>query len=140
MPIVHPLVGAASAARIAELSARGEPIACYEERPSWSRTGSPTGSSPSDRRRRPRGGAARPGDGARTRPTEEQAAARIKAQLPLAAKVAAADYVIDNGGSREETERRTDEVLEAIRRKARGEGGPERARRGLKEMKRMAAE
>ena len=47
--------------------------------------------------------------------TEDQARARIAAQLPLAAKVAAADYVIDNGGTREETERQADEVLREIR-------------------------
>ena len=47
--------------------------------------------------------------------TEDQARARIAAQLPLAAKVAAADHVIDNGGTREETERRADEVLAEIR-------------------------
>jgi dephospho-CoA kinase len=33
--------------------------------------------------------------------------------------VAAADFVIDNGGSREVTERRTDEVLAEIRKRAR---------------------
>jgi dephospho-CoA kinase len=55
---------------------------------------------------------------ARDAATEEQARARIAAQLPLAAKVAAADYVIDNGGGREETERRTDEVLGEIRNRA----------------------
>jgi dephospho-CoA kinase len=49
--------------------------------------------------------------------TEEQARARIRAQLPLQAKVAAADYVIDNAGDRGSTERRADEVLAAIRAK-----------------------
>jgi dephospho-CoA kinase len=52
---------------------------------------------------------------ARDHTTEAQARARIAAQLPLATKVAAANYVIDNSGTREETERRTDEVLAAIR-------------------------
>jgi dephospho-CoA kinase len=46
---------------------------------------------------------------------EVQARARIAAQRPLAEKVAVADYVIDNSGTREETERQTDEVLEKIR-------------------------
>jgi len=49
---------------------------------------------------------------------EEQARARIRAQLPLADKVRAADFVIDNQGSREETERRADDVLAEIRRGA----------------------
>jgi dephospho-CoA kinase len=114
--ILHPLIGAASAARVAELTARGEPIACYEA-PLLVENGI--------------AGAFRPlivvavpeavqvaRAMARDASTEEQARARIAAQLPLATKIAAADYVIDNGGSREETERRTDEVLEAIRRKA----------------------
>ena len=52
---------------------------------------------------------------ARDGATEAQARARIGAQLPLAAKVAAADYVIDNGETREATERRADEVLAEIR-------------------------
>jgi dephospho-CoA kinase len=47
--------------------------------------------------------------------TEEQARARLAAQLPLAAKVTVADYVIDTSGDRASTERRADEVLEAIR-------------------------
>jgi len=54
------------------------------------------------------------GKASRTK-SEPDRRARIAAQLPLATKVAAADYVIDNSGTREETERRTDEVLAAIR-------------------------
>lgn len=46
---------------------------------------------------------------------EEAARARITAQLPLADKVAAADYVVDNSGALAETERRVDEVLAALR-------------------------
>jgi dephospho-CoA kinase len=46
--------------------------------------------------------------------TPEEARARIRAQMPLADKVAAADYVIENTGSLEELQRRTDEVLAAI--------------------------
>ena len=40
--------------------------------------------------------------------------ARIRAQMPLAAKVAVADFVIENTGSLADLDRRTDEVLEAI--------------------------
>ena len=41
---------------------------------------------------------------------EDGARARIAAQLPLSEKVKAADYVIDNGGSRDATRARTREV------------------------------
>lgn len=40
--------------------------------------------------------------------------ARIKSQLPLADKVAAADYVIDNEGSIPETQASADRVLRAV--------------------------
>ncbi|HVH42302.1 MAG TPA: dephospho-CoA kinase [Labilithrix sp.] len=46
--------------------------------------------------------------------TADEARARIRAQMPLAQKVAAADYVIENTGSLEELDRRTDEVLASI--------------------------
>jgi dephospho-CoA kinase len=41
---------------------------------------------------------------------EEEARARIATQMPVADKAALADYVIDNSGSRGETERRVREV------------------------------
>jgi dephospho-CoA kinase len=114
--IVHPLIAAASAARVAELGARGDPVACYEAA-LLVENGLADAFRPlvvvavaedvQVARAMARDGA-----------TEEQARARIAAQLPLSAKVAAADYVIDNGGSREETERRTDEVLAEIRKRA----------------------
>ncbi len=114
--IVHPLIGAASAARLAELSARGEPLACYEAA-LLVENGLADAFRPlvvvAVAEDVPVARAL-----ARDAATEEQARARIQAQLPLAAKVAAADHVIDNGGSREDTERQTDEVLEKIRRKA----------------------
>jgi dephospho-CoA kinase len=50
----------------------------------------------------------------RDRATEAEVRARLAAQLPLAAKAARADFVIDNSGSREATEARTDEVLRAL--------------------------
>lgn len=46
--------------------------------------------------------------------TESEARARIRAQLPLQAKVAAADYVIDNGGDLAATLRQAREVLSAV--------------------------
>ena len=48
--------------------------------------------------------------------TDEEARARIGAQMPLALKVARADYVIDNGGSPEETRRQVEHLWEALRR------------------------
>jgi len=52
--------------------------------------------------------------GARDGLDEEAARARIAAQLPLADKVRAADYVIDNDGDRVTTERRVHEVHGAL--------------------------
>jgi dephospho-CoA kinase len=52
---------------------------------------------------------------ARDRFTREQALARIASQMPLAEKRRHADYVIDNTGSRENTERLTKEVFEKLR-------------------------
>ena len=111
--IVHPLIGAASAARIAELGARGEAVACYEAA-LLVENGLVEAFRPlvvvavAEEVQVARAMA-------RDHATEAQARARIAAQLPLATKVAAADHVIDNSGSREETERRTDAVLAAIR-------------------------
>ena len=45
---------------------------------------------------------------------EQEARKRVAAQLPLAEKVARADYVIDNHGSLADTEAQADRVLDAI--------------------------
>lgn len=47
--------------------------------------------------------------------SEAEALARVRAQLPLADKVAVADHVIDNAGSLEETRAQVARVWEAIR-------------------------
>jgi dephospho-CoA kinase len=111
--IVHPRIGALTVERTQALEAQGETLACYEAtllvenklaaafRPLV------VVSAPEDVQ------IARAM--ARDDATREQAAARIAAQLPLAEKVAAADYVIDNAGGRAETERQADAVLAAIR-------------------------
>jgi dephospho-CoA kinase len=52
---------------------------------------------------------------ARGRMTRKEAQERLAAQLPTAAKVARADYVIDTSGSFEETDRQITAVLEALR-------------------------
>lgn len=46
--------------------------------------------------------------------TEEEAKARLRAQMPLAEKIAKADYVIENTGTIADVERRTDEVLASL--------------------------
>ncbi len=46
--------------------------------------------------------------------TEDEIEARIQAQLPLDQKVARADFVIDNDGDLEATERQVDEVFRAL--------------------------
>lgn len=48
--------------------------------------------------------------------SREEAQARVAAQMDLAQKAAQSDYVVDNGGSREESARRLNEILERIRR------------------------
>lgn len=45
---------------------------------------------------------------------EDEARARIAAQMPLGEKIAVADYVIENTGSLADLERRTDEVLASL--------------------------
>ncbi len=110
--IVHPRIAAKTAARTIQLDAAGEPLACYEAallvengiadafRPLV------VCACPEDiqvERVRVRDGA-----------TLEEALARIRAQKPLAEKVAEADWVIDTAGSLEDVARRTEEVLGAI--------------------------
>jgi dephospho-CoA kinase len=46
----------------------------------------------------------------RDRMSDEEARARLLAQLPLENKLAAADYIIDNSGTLDETRRRVEEV------------------------------
>jgi dephospho-CoA kinase len=111
--ILHPRIGARSAERIAALEAAGEELACYE-------AALLVENGLSDAFR-PLVVVAVPlvvqvaRAMARDGSTEEQARARIAAQLPLAAKIAAADHVIDNAGELSTTARRADEVLDAIR-------------------------
>jgi dephospho-CoA kinase len=111
--IIHPRIAALTAQRIAELDAAGEPLACYEAallvengladafRPLV------VVSVPEETQ------VARAM--ARDAATEAQVRARLAAQHSLAAKVAAADFVIDNSGDLAATEARVDEVLAAIR-------------------------
>ena len=47
--------------------------------------------------------------------TEEEARRRVRAQMPLAEKVAHADWVIDNTGGPEATRRQVERMWEALR-------------------------
>jgi dephospho-CoA kinase len=121
--ILHPRIGARTFSLAAELDARGEPLACYEAALLVENGAADAF--------RPLVVVAAPEEVqvaramARDGSTEEQARARIHAQMPLAAKIAVADHVIENDGDRAATERRADQVLDAIRR-AREAPGPER--------------
>ncbi len=112
--ILHPRIAARSAQHIAALDAAGEKLACYEAALLVENNLADAF--------RPLVVVAVPLDvqlaraTARDGSTEEQARARIAAQLSISTKTAAADYVIDNAGEQSTTERRADEVLAAIRR------------------------
>ena len=109
--IVHPLIAARTLRRASDLAASGEPLACYEAalivengladafRPLVVCACPPDVQAA---RIRARGG------------QTEDAFARIRAQKPLADKVAVADYVIDTSGTLDENRRQTDEVLRSI--------------------------
>ncbi len=113
--IVHPRIAALTAQKVAELAAAGEKLACYEAA-LLVENGIAAAFRPlvvvavSEEVQLAR---AKVRDAA----SDEQVKARLSAQLPLSAKVAAADYVIDNSGDRAATEQRADEVLAEIRAK-----------------------
>lgn len=110
--LVHPRVRALAQAEFAKISATGAPLACYEV-PLLFETGQQERYRPvvvvslSEATQLER---AMLRDGA----TLEQVRARIKSQLPLADKVARADYVIDNEGTLSATEAAADRVLSAV--------------------------
>ncbi len=110
--ILHPRITALTLTRAEELRQKGEPLGCYEaallvengvadafrplvvvsapEAVQIARTA------------------------ARDAATEDEARARIRAQMPLDAKVMLADFVIDNTGSLDDLRAATDRTLEAI--------------------------
>lgn len=110
--IVHPRVRALAAERFAALAAQGHPLACYEV-PLLFETGQAEHYRPvvvvsvslTTQRQR---AAARDGASA------EQVQQRIERQIPLADKVARADFVIDNEADLAATERAADEVLRGV--------------------------
>jgi dephospho-CoA kinase len=110
--IVHPIVAALAADRTRALDEKGEPLACYEV-PLLYENRLESALSPvvvvfvSPEQQVAR-------TVARDASTEDEARARVRAQMPLAEKANRADYVIDNSGTVEETLRRADEVLDEI--------------------------
>lgn len=110
--ILHPRIGEATFERTRVLAEEGHPLACYEAallvengiadafRPLVVVT------APEDEqiRRAMK----------RDQATEAEARARMAAQMPLEAKIAVADFVVDNAGSIAELEPRVDDVLDAI--------------------------
>lgn len=112
--ITHPRIAAASQREIAALAATGEPLAIYEaalivENQIHRGLAALIVVAVSEAVQLER-------LVARDRIDAAAARERIDSQLPLADKVAVADYVIDNSGDREATARQVDEVLAALRR------------------------
>jgi dephospho-CoA kinase len=117
--IVHPRVGALSMRRAGELAAKGEALVCYEAalivengmvemfRPLV------VVSAPEEAQL----ARAIVRDAAR----EEDVRARIRAQLPLAQKIAVADVVVENTGTLAELVARADDALERVCARARVE-------------------
>jgi dephospho-CoA kinase len=110
--ITHPRVAALSMQRAAELGARGEPLVGYEaallvENGMYEML-------------RPLVVVSAPEDVqvaravVRDTAKEDDVRARIRAQLPLAQKVAVADVVVENTGSLAELEARADDALDQV--------------------------
>jgi dephospho-CoA kinase len=110
--ITHPRITRLGMRRAAELAARGEPLACYEAALIVENGLADTF--------RPLVVVACPEDvqvarvRARDPASAEDALARIRAQRPLAEKVAVADFVIDTSGTLDEGARRADETLASV--------------------------
>jgi len=110
--LVHPRVAMLGALATQELAAKGEPLAAYEAallvenglaeafRPLVVVAASEATQLARTKQR----------DGA----TDEEALARIRAQMPLATKIAAADVVLENDGTEAELLRRADDALDEI--------------------------
>ncbi len=110
--IVHPRIGALTARRSAELAARGEPLACYEAalivENGLADMFRPLVVVSAPEAVQIARAVAR--DGA----TEDEARARVSAQMPLAAKAAVADIVLENTGTLAELDARTDAMLARV--------------------------
>ncbi|MFQ5881934.1 MAG: dephospho-CoA kinase [Candidatus Methylomirabilales bacterium] len=111
--IVHPALVAAVEERLDQLRTQGVPISVVElplliEAKSQSRFDWVVVVSAPEEAQVTRLMAAR-------RLTQEEALARIHSQMPLREKVKRADFVIENGGDLQETERRVQEVYKLLR-------------------------
>lgn len=110
--ITHPRIAALSMERAAEHGARGEPLVCYEAallvENGLADALRPLVVVAAPEEVQARRAAARDGV------PVEHARARIAAQMPLAAKVKAADHVIENVGTLDELAAAADRVLDAI--------------------------
>jgi len=110
--ITHPRIAAAMLKRAGEFEAKDEPLGCYEA-PLLVEGGFADLCRPlvvvalDERTQIARAMA-------RDKLTEDQVRARLAAQLPLSAKVAAADYVIENSGDLGALLKKADEVLDTI--------------------------
>lgn len=110
--IIHPRIAEASMSAIAAHAAAGAEAVVYEaallvenNAYGWMHALIVVSLPPDEQRRRLM---------ARDDITAEEAEARLRSQLPLADKVAVADYVIDNSGTLDQTRRRTEEVWAAV--------------------------
>ena len=111
--ILHPRIGALSLARADELRRRGIPLACYEaalivENGMADAFRPLVVVSAAEHVQVARASK-------RDAVSEADVLARIRAQWPLADKIAVADYRIENDGSLEELKACTDEVLASVR-------------------------
>lgn len=117
--ILHPRIAARTMMTAQELATRGESIACYEATLLVENGAADMF--------RPLVVVAAPEElqvrriMQRDRLSEPDARARIAAQMPVAEKVAVADYVIDTGGTMEDTLQQADDVLAKIRAKVDGQ-------------------
>jgi dephospho-CoA kinase len=110
--ITHPRIAAAMLARAGELDGADEPLGCYEAallvEGGFAELCRPlvvvAADEPTQIARAM----------SRDKLSEDDVRARLKAQLPLSAKVAAADHVIDNNGDLAALIRKADDVLDAI--------------------------
>lgn len=110
--IVHPRIAEASQAAIAAHVAAGAKAVVYEaallvenEAYGWMHALVVVSLPEDEQRRRLM---------ARDDISADEADARLRSQLPLADKVAVADYVIDNSGTLEQTRRQTEQVWAAV--------------------------
>ena len=110
--ILHPRISMLGLHRAQELGAKGEALACYEAA-LIVESGAADAFRPlvvvsaSEALQVARAKA-------RDSATEEDVRARVRAQMPLATKVASADFVIENDGSMRDLVARADDVLDAI--------------------------